>query len=267
MLAGLAAAGQPVWVTLFTGQPSGTLLGLVAHASALLVRGHAIATGAVLGLLIVKPHLFLWAIPILLIASPARSRIVAGMLATGVPLLVLSFVIRPDWPAAWSRTAGRLQGMNVSRANAWGVAPDDARWLGWILLAGLVAAFVLWWRTGPPVHSVWAGALALSLFGAPYSWSYDQGVLVVPAAVIIAAVGQRPAALRVTVLAALALVWVVLAWLLYLDAHRTGAEPFAAVVPAALLFLLITTDRPAHRIGAAIGVRRSKRDGYSRPAD
>jgi len=249
-LAGLTAASQPIWVTLFTGQPGGILLGIVAHATALLIVGRHLAAGVVLGLLILKPHLFLWAIPVLLIASPSRARLLRGMLLSGGSILIASFLVRPDWPAAWLRTAGRLQGLNVSRANAWGLAPDEARWLGWAVLTLVVAAFALWWRARPPVHVIWAGAVALSLFGAPYSWSYDQGILAVPAAVIIAAVAARPPALRVPVLAALAAGWVVLPWLLYLDAHRTGAEPAAAVVPVAVLTLLI---------GAYPGARSSSR--------
>jgi hypothetical protein len=133
--------------------------------------------------------------------------------------------------------------MNVSRANVWGVAPDNARWLGWLILALAMAAVVLWWRSRPAVPALWSGALALSLLGSPYSWSYDEGILVVAAAVVIAAVGDRPGRIRTPVLLALASAWTVLPWLLYLEAHRTGAETAAAIVPLLMLALVIATDR------------------------
>lgn len=243
LLAGLTAATQPVWVTLVTGQTSVMLIGLVAHATALLAARRHLAAGLILGLLLVKPHVVSLAIAVLIVASPHRVRLIRGMLALTAPLVAVSFIVRPDWPAAWLRSARALQDLNVSRANAFGLAPEEARWLGWVLVALLAWAFVTWWRSRPPVHVLWAGALPLSLFAAPYSWSYDQGILIASAAVIVAAVAQRAPRARVPVIVALAAIWVVTPWLLYVEAHRSGAEPAAAMVPAALLALLIAVER------------------------
>lgn len=248
LLLGLIASSQPLWVSLFTGQVGGFILAIVAHATALLVKGRGLAAGVALGfLLLLKPHLFVWAIPILLVASPARRALVAGMLASGGSLVAISFAIHPDWPFAWLASAGRTQAMNVSRANAWGIAPEDARWLGWLLVALVVAAFVVWWRAHPPVPWVWGAALCVSLFGTLYSWSYDHGILAVPAALIIAAIASRGPAVRVPILVALTASWIVLPWILYVHAHRTGEEPAAGLIPVAVLALLFV----AYRLRAA----------------
>lgn len=243
LMLGLTLSSAPFWVSLVTGQASGLIMPIAAHGTALLATGRPTAAGVVLGLGLLKPHLFVWAIPILLLASPARVALARGMLLTGGALLLASFAIRPDWVGAWLASASQLQALDVSRANAWGVAPPDARWLGWLPLALVLTAFIVWWRARPPIGWLWAGALAVSLFGAAYSYGHDHGLLAVPATLIVAGAAARGPASRASMLVALAFVWVVIPWILQIETHRTGAEPAVAVVPVAVLTLLIAAYR------------------------
>lgn len=249
LLFALMFAAQPLWVTAYSGNVGGFLLAIVAACLALLLNGRTFAAGAVLGLLVMKPHLFLWAIPILLLASPQRRAIAGGALLSGSTLVGASFLLRPDWPSGWMATAFRLQGLNVSRANAWGLAPDDARWLGWIPVLLVLAAFAAWWWRGrPTLAELWSGALAFSLFASPYTWSYDQSVLVTAVAVVVGAVADRRPAQRMPVLVAIAAAWVALPWVLYVRAFRSGDEPAGAFVPLAMLAILVV----AHRLRSAV---------------
>ena len=243
VLLGLSLGSAPFWLSLVTGQISGLMLGLVAHATALLASRPAMA-GAILGLAgVLKPQIFVWAIPILLIASPGRAAILRGLVLFCGPLVAISFLLRPEWLGAWLSSALLLQTLEVSRANAWGLAPPNAQWLGWAPLALVTVAFFLWWRERPSPVWLWAGALSVSLFGAPYSYAHNFGPLVVPAALVAASVAEAPTGTRAWMLGVLALVWVVVPWVLQIETHRSGAEPAAALVPVAMLALLIVAHR------------------------
>lgn len=238
VLLALLGASQAAWVLAWSGNIGGFLIAIVAVALVLLLDGHAVAAGALLGLLVVKPHLFLWAVPLLLVYSPARLRIAAGGAAVSGALLLASLVVLPGWPAGWLASALRLQGTNVSRANAWGPMPADARWLGWIAIAAALAAFLWWWAERRPDLATFFGvALALSLLGAPYVWSNDHVILGVTAAVALAHAARLGERERAAVLVALAVTLVFLPWLLYLRTWHTGDEPATGLIP--LLMALI----------------------------
>lgn len=241
----LAVASQPAWVLAASGNVGGFLLGIVATAIALVLRGRPIACGAVLGLLVLKPHPFLLFVPIVLLVLGRRDalRAAAGGLAVAGAVTLVSLIVRPSWPAEWLATSVRLQETNVSRANAWGLAPADARWLGWIAALAAVLAFAWWWRARRPASVLLVAAgLALSLFVAPYVWSYDHLVLAATAAVGVAALARYGGRVRAIGLVALACAVVVLPWILYAAAFARGNEAPSAVVPLVLAALLIAFD-------------------------
>lgn len=242
-LLGIAAASQPSWLVPASGNVGGFLLAIVAGGLALLAAGRPFLAGALFGLLIVKPHPFLWFGPgVLLATSRGRGRLVGGVAATAAPLVALSFVARPAWVPEWLGAVAYVQGLNQSRANAFGLAPASDRWLGLFFVAAVVAVLVWWWmRHRPSRLALLAGLLPLSLFAAPYVWSYDFGVLLVTTAVSLALVRDEMAAARAVWLALLAVVAVLLPWLLYATAFVVGDERFGGLVPllqlATLLFL------------------------------
>jgi hypothetical protein len=244
LLLGFVATSQAAVITFTFGNAGGFVVASVAGALLALLAGRPFLAGAALGLLALKPHLVLWAVPLLLVYSTRRWRILAGGTAVGGALLIVSLLIRPDWPLAWTASAGRLNAMNVARANAWGMAPPDARWLGWIPMAIALAAFVVWWRRRrPDLPAFWGGALALSLFGAPHVWSYDGLVLAVPATAALAGAARAGRRERLALIAALGAAIVLVPWALYLRAWRTGDEPWSGVVPLAMLGVLMWATR------------------------
>jgi hypothetical protein len=242
----IGGASQPAWVLAEGGNVGGFLLGIVAGALALLLAGRPFAAGALLGALAIKPHPFLWFVPLLLLAVPRRQAIAVaagGALTTGA-LLLVSFALRPGWLASWLGSVQRIQSVPVSRANALGLAPAEAGWLGWALVALLAVALVLWWRTRhPPLVALAAGALSLSLFGSPYVWSYDHLVLVVGVLAAVAFASRAESRERTPLLALIAAAFVPLPWLLYALAFSRGDEAWNALVPVALFAVLVLAER------------------------
>lgn len=254
LVVAFGASSQPAWVLVEGGNLGGLLLAIVAGALALLLRGHAVLGGAVLGLLVVKPHPFLLFVPLLLLALPRRAavRALAAAAAVGGGILVLSLLLRPDWIAEWLVPVGRIQAAPVGRATAYGLAPPDARWLGLLLVAALLAVMWVWWRSTRPAMPVVAGAaLAVSLVAAPYGWSYDQLVLAVAVAVAVALAGPLPPASRVRALALVALVSVALPWILYVRAFTSGHEAWSVLSPIATFATLLLIHRELRRHRAA----------------
>ncbi len=178
MVLGLGVAFQPAWLLAAGGNMGGFLVAIVASSTALLLGGRILAAGAVAGLLVIKPHLLIFALVALLLKLPR---------------------------AAWARRA----------------RPS---------LAVLVAA-----------------AIPLSLFCSRYGWSYDQLLLVVTVAVIVALVSASAPAVRMGVLLALAVALGPLPWALFAIAYQRGDESLTAVVPLAILAVLAL----ALRVGSA----------------
>lgn len=241
VLLALCVASQPAWVFAEGGNLGGFLLAIPAAGLALLLAARPVAAGLVLGLAVVKPHPFLLAVPLVLIALPRRDavRLCSGALLSGGALMLVAFILRPGWVGEWLVPLSRIQATPVGRANAFGLFPPEWRVLGWVIVVGLVAGFLIWVRLRrPPPAAAAAAALPLSLFSAPYGWSYDHSVLLVTSAVIIAAVAHAADRTRAMALVLLAVVTIPLPWMLYVLAFSRGEEAWSAVVPIALLGVL-----------------------------
>ncbi len=266
VLVAMAAASQPAATLAFAGNVGGFLLAIAAFTAAFLADRRYAAAGAVAGLALLKPHPFLLAAPLVFLLLPdrARWRFLGGAAVVSASVVAISLALRPEWILGWLNSAIRLQAINQDRANAWGPTPHDARWLGWILLALFAVVFLVWlrWRrpTGPALI---AGVLPLSLFAAPYVWSYDHSVLFVTAAVCVAAIAPLADRVRAGRMAIVAAVFVLLPWLLYVLSFRLeGEEPMTALVPvvalAALAYLGGTTR------GESVNGRDPPRLGWQR---
>src|SRR6266545_3898734 len=262
----VAAASWFVAQIALAGNVGGFLLAIAAFTAAFLADRRYAAAGAVAGLALLKPHPFLLAAPLVFLLLPdrARWRFLGGAAVVSASVVAISLALRPEWILGWLNSAIRLQAINQDRANAWGPTPHDARWLGWILLALFAVVFLVWlrWRrpTGPALI---AGVLPLSLFAAPYVWSYDHSVLFVTAAVCVAAIAPLADRVRAGRMAIVAAVFVLLPWLLYVLSFRLeGEEPMTALVPvvalAALAYLGGTTR------GESVNGRDPPRLGWQR---
>ena len=242
LVVALAAGSQPAWVLAEGGNIAGFLLAIVGGGLALVLAGRPFAAGLVLGLLVVKPHLFLLFVPLLLLflARGAAAGVVAGGALSGGGLFVLSLALRPGWPAEWLVPVGRIGAAPVGRANAYGLMPHDARWLGLVIVAALLLALAVWVRRHRvPLAGRLVVALAISLLASPYGWSYDQLVLCTGAAVGVGYAATLAPGPRLRALVLLILVTVLLPWLLYVLAFSNGEEAWSAISPIALFGTLV----------------------------
>lgn len=192
---------QPGFTSFYDGQWSFLLVAAASGVVLALHRGAGIVTGAHAAVLLAKPHLFLFAIPALARAAVARGAggAIATFFAIGFALVAVSVVAMPGWPAAFLAHSGAPR-LGSSRVTTLPVAFGDLLGpLGGLLaLALIVAALIAATRfraDGDAYLAVW---LAVSFLAAPYAWSYDQLVLLVPLAVatgIAAGHGRRRALL------------------------------------------------------------------------
>jgi hypothetical protein len=88
-------------------------------------------------------------------------------------------------------------------------------------------------------------AIAVSVFAAPYAWSYDYLVLAVPWAVTMANADRAAASTQLRV--ALVVIASLLPWTLYAAAFQRGDESLSAIVPAAAAILLAASIRAGAR--------------------
>lgn len=225
--------------TVAIGNVGGFLLAITAGALALLLARRPMRAGAVLGLGVFKPHVFLVLAPMLLVRSRYRVFIALGGATTSLGLVAVSFLVQPGWLGGWLGAIDALGSKEVAHANVWGPFPPEWRWLGWVLLAALGIATIAWSRrVRPSVAEGYGAAVALSLLAAPYLWTHYFTMLAVPIAVVLAAAPDTVPR-RSVALVSLALSSVVVPWVLYADTYRTGQEPFGAVVPIALFGLIV----------------------------
>lgn len=229
---------QPAFVAFYNGQWSFVLLGLVCIAVLLLHRRPALAGVAGAAAILVKPQLFLIALPALARDAPRRSAL-AG-LALVAAAIVLSLALAPGWPQEYLRHVLQARLPDRPRATTLPTALFDL--IGppglWLAAAALVALALasLAFRRGDARLAV---ALAVSLAFAPYAWSYDQLVLLVPlilgCGVLLRTSRARALAL---VTAGTGLLLVVAAVLHGVFAEPRGSESLNGLVSAAVAALV-----------------------------
>jgi glycosyl transferase family 87 len=257
---GRAAIHGALGLALFVGQPGfhAIVLGqwalLLMSALAAIVlgvrAGHARRAGLAAVSLLAKPQLFVWtavglAIPALFDVRYRRFVVYAALLGGG--LVVVSWVMFPDWFAVWvSDVLPRRTGRSAVLFSAFGqLFGTPGRALAVVVIgAGLVLAS----RFEPgsdPWLAIW---LALSSAGAIYGWSYDQMLLFVPiviAAGVLATAGREAAARRLAI--GCAITFLVVSPVLYAIAVLRHDETFSIVVPVAIFVAILWLLWPYRR--------------------
>jgi hypothetical protein len=247
-LTGLALFGsQPAITSFVIGQWTFLLVGFVSFAATAALRGRA-AAGLLLTPLFAKPQLALAAPFAVLLALPGRRlRTVAIMTAVAAALAIAGWLAAPGWLGAWSAAVpGRRVDVLPRNATTWGASVDLLGGPGLFLAAVVVVAgaVALLRFAGRPAAAL-AATLAFGHVLAPYSWAYDQLLLLVPAIVAAAALPARLGALCVAGVSALL---VFISPLLYAIAVTRGRESLSGIVPVvvfAVLVVLLWRDRRA----------------------
>ncbi|HEV2011282.1 MAG TPA: glycosyltransferase family 87 protein [Candidatus Limnocylindria bacterium] len=238
---------QPLWLLVVGGNVTGFLFAALGGAYLAALDRRFFRCGALLGLLVVKPHPFVFlAVAVLVCAERAERRALGlGALATAGPLVGVTLLLRPSWYAEWLPAALGLQAAPGSNATVWtigrliGIEAPLLPLIGGVVALALIVAFGVWSRrTRRSLALAIAVAIPVSLAVPPHGWSYDQLQLLIPLAVLVDRIGggspTRRAARAALVLGASAL-----PWLLYLVAFRRGGEELSVITSLAVFALLL----------------------------
>ncbi len=168
--------------------------GILAFAAAAQIRGRPLITGALIGLLIIKPQYAIGVFLVWLLEPRTNLRQLVGAAGSAISLAIASWLI---WPDAWTAFVSNASSVFASIGSI-GIfvhrftLSDSA-----FLLFGTTAARVVWgvafvsvvlgWRQvahrldGPTKY---AASIVIGLIVSPYVMDYDWTLLVVPAAVL-----------------------------------------------------------------------------------
>ncbi|MBI3521469.1 MAG: DUF2029 domain-containing protein [Chloroflexi bacterium] len=265
----VVATFQPLWLLVVGGNITGFLLAALGSAYLAALDGRIFRCGALLGLLVVKPHPFAF-LAVAVLASVQRVQrraLVLGALATAGPLAGMTLLLRPSWYAEWLPAALGLQSAPGSNATVWTIGRViglEAPLLGGAVAIALIVAFGIWSRrTRPSLALAIAVAIPVSLAVAPHGWSYDHLLLLVPLSVLIDRVGSG----SVTRRAAVVLGACALPWLLYALAFRRGGEELSAITPLAVFALLLVVGRSAAPSQPKDAEEEARQDGLRAERD
>jgi hypothetical protein len=190
----------PLYAHLNQGQVSLLVLASAVAGWVLLEQGHAGWAGAVLSLGWAKPQLVILIWPALAWRAAKQGKIrlvclgwLAGSLGQTLPLWILD----PTWPAGYLealRANPNWLQPNIRSLLAFWSNNEAVGWLVALLALGIGVAWLsrLWRRGSGGVALAWTLALTPPL--SPFSWSYDQ-VLLLPL-LAITLVPARPGARR-----------------------------------------------------------------------
>lgn len=186
-------ASEPGIVTFYSGQWDFLIVGLLSLMIVFLRRRWFATSGAFASIMIVKPQLFLVAIPGLLRIALRRggSRFAVAFVAIGAVAAIASTIAFPTWwgyyldvPAA---KAGDLRAAALPNGLRDIFGPVGIL-AGVVLDTLLVAVALRFTSRGSSAVPVW---MAASLVMAPYIFVYDHIVTIVPLALATAVVAER----------------------------------------------------------------------------
>lgn len=233
----IAFAFQPTLITLLMGQVNTlVLLGLVLF---LFFRqtDKPFLAGMALSLTTIKPHLVYLTLPICLLECYLndRKRVLAGFLTALALFTAVVFALRPtflnDYVGVVLRQNRLLQWQvpTVSSAIAVFTGWEAARYLA---LGILPLTLFLWYRKYQhlDIRTVVSIGTILSLATAPFGWSYDQILLIIPIMQLFLIVFTTSTKVEQLVVA-LAII-TINAYSFYLRIHSSNEVVFFWIVPA-----------------------------------
>ncbi len=232
---------RPFIASLTSGQMAPFLLFIVAVALTLYARGQSFWAGFLLGLLLIKFHLFVLFFPAVgLLFLARRDWCALGGLAASIALLLaISWFVSPWWPLRWIDVRAKTD-LSFATPTLWGLAFD---WIGptYWPLAGILAVAVV---SGVTLFLVvqhradWLFGIGLALSGSLlvtiYAWNYDQLLLLAPAIVAFCCMrGRQPFRIMVW----LGLTFAV-PWGLFWIANLRGFDYLSALVTITIMMYL-----------------------------
>ena len=236
----LAFSTMPFIQLLNLGQDSAVVLFLLAAGLRLLVDGHDVGAGAVLGLGVFKPQLFLL-VPVLLLFQ-GRRRALGGWLAVAAILAGLSVALLGPvgvrsylqllkfsfglvrivlYAIGPSLGSGAVVGLAWSTPSLFGldhvvnvVLPAPAAMAATAAIVALGAFLLVWWgrrclkpaRRRQEFELMYAGMVLVGVMDSPHFLPYDAVVLMLPALILFEAAPSSPG-IHVLLAAAYLMTW------------------------------------------------------------
>lgn len=244
-------ASQPARLTVLLGQ-WGFVLTAALIAAVVWTRGGRSTRGGLSSIaFLAKPQLFVLTAPALAIWAWRRGqrRVIAIAAAAGAAIVGLSLVLLPLWPSAWIRdiaspgVAAEPQTTTLASV-LYGFFGQPGTWLAFAVIVGCAAIAFAFDSRGDAWLAAW---LSLSLVAAPYVWSYDQTLLIVPLVLGAGVVARRSRPLATGVIITGTFILVVLTTVLAVVAARRNLESYSAVIPLLVFVLLVAAMWPSRR--------------------
>lgn len=179
---------RPVFPAISNGQLVPVLLALLIAAYLLYQRGHPFASGFVLAFQVLKPNLALFLLLTIGWCFLVRRdwRALAGLIAGGLFLLLISLIPQPGWLFDYLKNAEKTRSTR-GMPTVWGLTyvslgadvwPASAIVTGFLFY--LILLTLIWRDRGRD----WLFSLSLSVIAAtfltPYAWTYEQVILLFP---------------------------------------------------------------------------------------
>jgi hypothetical protein len=192
LLAGITLF-RPTILTLTQGQVSGLFLFGLAWIAFLWQKGKWFWGGFLLGFLVLKPNLGMLIIGLsgIWLIFQKRWPAIFGTLASGIFILISGLIANPEWVSQyWHIGSVKLAGTFGGSPTVWGLGalfshnqPSGTFLFGVLAAMGIMLGF-LWtvfhFRATLEPVSVLALAVSVTLLIAPYTWTYDQLLLILP---------------------------------------------------------------------------------------
>jgi Glycosyltransferase family 87 len=197
---------RPTILTLVTGQISGWLLLILAITALLWEKGKWNWGSLLLAFLMLKPNL---GTPLIILLGSwlllqKRYQAILTMAVMGIILLLVGFLQNPYWVSDyWGIGSTKLSQTFGGSPTVWGLGAlishnQITTTLVIGSLAGLVILFGFFWaiirmHASLRPMSVLALAVSVTLLVTPYTWTYDQLLLILPLSAVILAMDRRGA--------------------------------------------------------------------------
>ncbi len=252
---------RPTILTLTQGQVSGLFLFVLAWIAFLWQKRKWFFGGLLLGLLALKPNLGLLVIGLLAcwLLLQKRWSSLFGTVVSGIFVLLAGLVYNPEWVIQfWRIGINKLAGTFGGSPTVWGLGAliSHNQSAGTVLFGSLSALFILIGffctifrlRASLQPISVLALVITVTLLIAPYTWTYDQLLLLL--SITFVTVTLHRMGLRFPLAAVLFLGIDLLALILLFFDALLEDEILNVVIPAVILGLCLWLLKPSLPVDA-----------------
>ena len=194
---------RPTILTLTQGQVSGLFLFALAWIAFLWQKGKWFWGGFLLGLLVLKPNLGFMVILLVFVWLLLDKKWMAlcGTLASGIFLLIAGLIYNPTWIIQYLQVgSNKLAETFGGSPTVWGLGAliSHNRTVVTLIIGSLAGLILLFWFFRGLLHSqatlrpvsVLALAVSVTLLVTPYTWTYDQLLLILPISAVILAMDR-----------------------------------------------------------------------------